>query len=280
MHDNDSTPNLPVPRDTVSGYHRSEIATRARLAVRIEQLRAMADAVVDRQVIGPRGHVLTISEVQQRAHWAAERVDMDEVRGSRRHFRVSRSAKLLSLGLVVVVDFPIMLWLASSVFNVDWSDPLGLPLAISVVISVLATGGAAAALFHLGHDQRENKDDRRQLTWSKMSAGAKISLVAAIALVLLIAVVMFVRVYSEGVLSGLDGLAVLLAVLVAFVMLISAGLVFWTAFLDGSLDRDDLERYSQIVLTHENLRRTFVDEADNLEAQYKRLLYSGEDLKT
>lgn len=107
---------------------------------------------------------------------------------------------------------------------------------ISIVISVLATGGAATALYHLGHNQRENKDDRRRLNWHQLSRGSKLSMLAAAMLVALIAAVMFVRVYTEGELSGLSSLAFLLAVLVAFVMLVSAALVFWTAFRDGSLD--------------------------------------------
>jgi hypothetical protein len=172
---------------------------------------------------------------------------------------------------VTVVDLPIMLWLASSVFNVDWSDPIGLPLAISIVISVLATGGAATALHHLGHNQRQHKNFKRQLDWVKLSMGSKLSLVTVGLLVGLMGVVMFVRVYTEGVLSGMNDLAALMAVLVALVMVVSATLVFWTAFRDGSLEQDDLRHYSESVRPFLAAKREYEDQAHELRCQYDLL---------
>jgi hypothetical protein len=269
------TPRLPQPRAAVEEYHddyqRAAAGTRGRLGARITELKLAADRVLRTPVIGPRGQFMTVYEAKHRAEMLTEQIDTDELRGSLRHYRVSRSAKALTLFGLVVVDFPVMLWLASSVFNVDWTNPLGLQLVISFVISVLATGGAATALYHLGHNQRENKDDRRRLTWRTLSRGSKLSMLAAVVLVALIAAVMFVRVYTEGELSGLDSLAFLLAVLVAFVMLISAALVFWTAFRDGSLEQDDLRCYSSMIMRCESLRREYEVRIGELTAQLQRL---------
>jgi hypothetical protein len=184
---------------------------------------------------------------------------------------VRRFTRIVTLATVAVIDLPIMLWLAGSVFNVDWANPVGLPLVISFVVSVLATGGSAAALHHLGHNQRQYKNERRQLEWSRLSTGGRISLVAAGSLVTLMGVVMFVRMYTEGVLSGLSDLAVLLAVLVAVVMVIAAALVFWTAFRDGSLEQDDLRHYSEAVRPHLRLRRDYENQACQLTWQYDAL---------
>lgn len=236
----------------------------ARLEALIGEEERAAGRVMDEPVLGPRRQQMSLTE----AYWAQQRVqnrvDLDEARDSLRHRIVSRRAKALTLLFLVVIDFPVMLWLTSSVFNVDWSDPLGLPLAISIVISVLGTGGAAWALYHLGHNRRESKNDRRQLAWSGLSGGAKVSLVGVGALVVLIGVVMFVRVFTEGVLSGLNDLALLLAVLVALVMLMSAALVFFTAFRDGSLEQDDLAHYSALVQAGEQRRRAHLDRANRL----------------
>lgn len=128
-----------------------------------------------------------------------------------------------------------------------------LALMIATVVSVLTTGGAAAALHHLGSDQRHNKNHRRQLSAHRLTTGSKIGLLCASVLIFSIATVAFYRVWTEGVLSGLDELAVMLAGLVAVVMLISAWMVFWTAFCDGSPERDDLAFYGRIVRRH--LRR-------------------------
>ncbi len=246
----------PTPADSIDG-----------LAVRINQLRYLAGRVMDTPVTGSRGQQLTVTEAQQRARQLGDEIDTQEAQGSQRHRRVSPVAKTLALIVVVIVDFPIMLWLASSVFNVDWGDPLGLPLAISVVISILTTGGAAAALYHVGYDQRQNKNYRRQLDKAALTLGAKISLVAVAVLILLISMVAFYRVWEEGVLSGLNRLALLLALLVAVVMLISAWLVFWVAFRDGSPEQDDLSHYTRLVQHHLNIRRDYEDDAEQLEHQ-------------
>ena len=139
-----------------------------------------------------------------------------------------------------------------------------LPLAISVVVSILTTAGAAAALHHLGSDQRQNKDHSRHLDWDKLTIGSKLSFATAGVLVAIIAGVAFYRVWSEGVLSGLASLAILLAVLVAAVMSISAWLVFWSAFSDGSPEQDDLKFYSKL------LRRPLKTKA-SYEAKIKRV---------
>uniref|UniRef100_UPI002011F251 hypothetical protein n=1 Tax=Amycolatopsis lexingtonensis TaxID=218822 RepID=UPI002011F251 len=243
MTSTDQTRNLPLPQPRP----RAETPAGDLLLARVQELTYRAARAMDGHVVGPHGQNLTVGEAQARAELIDRLIELEQLRGSLRHRRVGRVTRVLTLLTVTVVDLPIMLWLASSVFNVDWSDPLGLPLAISIVISVLATGGAATALHHLGHNQRQHKNAKRQLDWPKLSVGSKLSLVTVGLLVGLMGVVMFVRVYTEGVLSGMNDLAVLMAVLVALVMVVSATLVFWTAFRDGSLEQDDLRHYSDSV---------------------------------
>lgn len=78
---------------------------------------------------------------------------------------------------------------------------------------------------------------------------------------------MFFRVWTEGVLSGLDNLALVLALLVSVVMLISSWLVFWVAFRDGSPEQDDLAYYTRLVQRHLRVRRGYEDSAHQLEDQ-------------
>jgi hypothetical protein len=267
MTSTDQTRNLPLPQPRP---HRETPAGDLLLA-RVQELNYRSARAMDGHVVGPHGQNLTVGEAQARAELIDRLIELEQLRGSQRHRRVGRLTRILTLLTVTVVDLPIMLWLASSVFNVDWSDPLGLPLAISVVISVLATGGAATALHHLGHNQRQHKNAKRQLDWTKLSAGSKLSLATVGLLVGLMGVVMFVRVYTEGVLSGMNDLAVLMAVLVALVMVISATLVFWTAFRDGSLEQDDLRHYSECVRPFLAAKRAYEDEAHELSCQYDLL---------
>ncbi len=241
----------PAPfRDADPG---SQHSLGVHLDEEIRRCRAAIDRIPDEPVRGPRGQYLTRREAGERYEFLKTKIDMAEAGGSLKHHTVDRSVKVLTLLIVALLDLPVMLWLVSAVFNVDWSHPVGVPLVMSLVISVLATAGAAAILYHMGHIYRQDKNDRRELDWSRMSRLSKIVLVAVIALVVLVALGMFARVFIEGELSGFSGLGLLLAVLVALVMLLSAGLIFFTAFRDGSPDQKDLAHYSALV--HDGERR-------------------------
>jgi hypothetical protein len=269
------TPSCSEPEEPRRGHTpRAEIRTPAieRLNAMIEEEQRAAARIMDTPVKGPRGQQMTLTDAATRAVEIGNRIDLDEARSSLRHRTVGRSTKLLTVAFLAVIDLPIMLWLSSSVFNVDWAAPLDLPLAISLVISLLGTAGAAWTLHHLGHNRRENKTDNRQINWSRMSVGAKTSMAGVALLIALIAVVMFVRVYTEGVLSGLAELALLLAVLVAFIMLLSAALVFGTSFRDGSPEQDDLAHYSKLAQAGLQRKREHEDRAARLRHERDMLI--------
>lgn len=88
-----------------------------------------------------------------------------------------------------------------------------------------------------------------------------VSIVAVALIMTLTAAVSWFRVYSEGINSGAAELALLLALLVSVVMLIAAGLLFWTALRDGSPEQDDLVTYSKIAQRHRSIQRQYEDEA-------------------
>jgi hypothetical protein len=243
----------------------ADVIDEMEAKIKVAQHRAAR--VMDIPVKGPRGQHLTVTIAQDRSQKLAEAIDTEEAHGSQRHRRVATIFNALVLLVVIVVDFPVMEWLSSSVFNVDWSDPLGFPLAISIVISLLATGGAAGVLHHLGHDQRQNKDHRGHLDTTKLTAGSKFSLLGVGVLVVLISLVMYYRIYTEGELSGLGSLVILLAILVAVVILLTAWLVFWTAFRDGSPEQDDLMHYTGLVQQHLHLKRSYEDIVHDLKEQ-------------
>lgn len=96
----------------------------ARLNAEIEELRYRAASILDAVVLGPRGHLLTIAEAQHRAEELGAAIDDEEAAHSQRHRRVALATRIVTLLVVAVVDFPIMLWLAGSVFNVDWGAVL------------------------------------------------------------------------------------------------------------------------------------------------------------
>jgi len=250
------SPDHPDSHDVTAGIER--------LSALIAEEERAASRIMESPVRGPRKQQMTLAGAVVKEAELANHIELEEGRGSQRHRIVGRATKIVSLLFLVVIDFPLMLWLASSLFNVDWSDPIGLPLAVSLVVSLLGTAGAAWMLHLLGRNRREHKDDRRQMEWSAMSAGAKASVLGVGLLITLIASVMFERVYAEAVLSGLEGLALLMAVLIAFIMLLAAALVFGTAFRDGSPEQDDLAHYSALVQAGRQRRCEHEDRAARL----------------
>ena len=91
------------------------------LTSEIEGLRYRADNVMATAEKGARGQLLTVAEAKDRGEALRTAVEAEEARGSQRHRRVHLLTRLLTFFVVIVIDFPIMLWLASSIFNVDWS---------------------------------------------------------------------------------------------------------------------------------------------------------------
>lgn len=259
----DGVPHLNITPGRNEQSHTPTMVDRLLAGVR--ELLYKASREMDTTVIGSRGEKLKAHEAEERANMLFQQIQMDEeVRKSRRHRPAPRLAKISALIFLVVIDFPIMLWLVSSVVNVNWRDPIGLPLLISIVLSMLGTAGAAYALYHLGHNARDHKNARGGLDWKGLPASSKLSIVGVAVVMALIAAVSWFRVYSEGINSGAEELALLLALLVSVVMLIAAGLVFWTALRDGSPEQDDLVFYSTIAHRHRRIQRQYEDEAMEL----------------
>lgn len=253
----------PAPWAISDGEHR--------LIARIQEQERLATRVDDTVVRGPRKQSITVREAKGEVARLKSIISLDEDRfaeqhNSLRHRLVPDWMKNLILAIVIFVDYPIMLYMSASIFDVDWSDPFGIRLLISAVVALLATGGAAAALHHLGHEHREHKNDQGQLEWTSLTMSAKATLAAVALLLLLIGWSSYWRIYTEGMLSGSD-LAVLLALLVAVVLVISAWLIYRTAFKDGSVLTDDLQQLSKTVNHYSRVQRDHEDRAAALRHQ-------------
>jgi len=271
MTTNEHHVGIPFTRRTDDSYVGSLSDAGVQMLAGIRDLRARAVRVMDELVVGPYGQNLTVKDAMIRARHLDDQIGMEQVRGSLRHRRVNRLTRMLTLFTVAVVDLPIMFWLAGSVFDVDWTKPWDHPLTIGAVVSLLATGGSAAALHHLGRNLRQHKNERRQVDWPSLSVGGRITLITVGLLVGLMGVVMFVRMETERVLGGMVALTVLMAALIAVVLVVSATLVFWTAFRDGSLELDDLRHYSDVIRPYLRRRRDYEEQAHELACQYDLL---------
>lgn len=114
--------NFQAPLDRPPTIHDKITQKIPQKITEMNQARDRAAAVPGTRVSGPRGQLLTVAEAKERAEAFRMVVELEEADGSERHRRVSLTSKVSLLLVVVVIDFPIMLWLAAAVFNVDWSS--------------------------------------------------------------------------------------------------------------------------------------------------------------
>lgn len=243
-----------VRQDGVNRAHRvldrvvrkaaDDASTRDRLLAEALRLRAIAQQLSSTPITGHRGGLHTLVEAKTMANEIAGQIRADENHGSLRHLRVVRWIRTVVWLFTAIVDAPIMFWFASSVFNVDWRAPFSIEVGVSLSFSLLVTGGSAFVLHTIGLGLRDYKSDNRELEWGELPFGARTQLVFAVGLSLFLSASLLVRVYIEAVASGETVLAVVFAVLVASVMLVVNVLVCWTAFRDGSNERDTAEYYT------------------------------------
>jgi hypothetical protein len=81
---------------------------------------------MDTWVSGPRGGLHTVAEAKIHNELLTQRIDAEEAAGNLRHRLVPARTKRIIRILIIALDFPIMLWFTSSVFNVDWDHPIGI----------------------------------------------------------------------------------------------------------------------------------------------------------
>ncbi|MGH2616268.1 MAG: hypothetical protein ACRDJC_13570 [Thermomicrobiales bacterium] len=93
----------------------------AHLKAAIADLRKREEQILAAPIKGHRGQSFTVAKAKQWAGALAWAIASEDARGSERHRRVRLRNKLLVYPVVAVLDFPIMLLITASVFNVDWS---------------------------------------------------------------------------------------------------------------------------------------------------------------
>jgi hypothetical protein len=215
------------------------------------------------------GHV-SIADAERIEQQLRSSIAEDTANGDQRHLRASRNMRWLVLA-ATALDFPVLLWFVSSVFNVPWQrNPLGFPLAVSIVFALFATLVAALVLHHTGTSLRPYKTPQRELPWHELPASARVRLILAGIVIATLSAVMYTRIHSETAAAGNgDATATLLSLLLAVLAAASNSLVSWVAFTDGSDQTDALEHYAPIIKQASTDRQKFAEAASALDEQVR-----------
>ena len=239
---------------------------RERLEVQLDELVALAARALDEPVLGPRGHLLTVAEAEQRRDAVAASVAAEAARGSGRHRRTATGEKVLGAA-AALVGLPVLLTVPLASFG---PDPSTAARVVAVVLTVALTAGIAAGLHHVGRDQREAKGADGRLRWRALGVAARVNLVGIGLLAVLVAaaVVVSTRFLLDGAVPPV--MAQLLALGAASVLPVAVATMFRAAFRDGSIETDDLAYYARVVAPHRRLRRELLAEADVLRTELAR----------
>lgn len=237
-----------MPR-TLRNPSRSPADEAAAHEAQAKDHRRQAELALAEPITGPRGELLSLKGAVELGEQIRKAVTAEEVPPgeSQRHLLVRRRTTIAGFCIVGLVDLPVVVWISAGVFNVDPSRPLSLRLVIAIVVAILVTAGAAAALFHCGNSLRNVKNYRRSLEFGALTLGSTLTFIGACALAGSIAALAYWRIATEGVFSRQGWVAILLAGLAALVMLISAALIAANAFRDGSNMTDDLAFLNRVV---------------------------------
>lgn len=237
-----------------------------------EDYRHQAQLALAEPIPGPRRELLSLPGAIALGKTISKAIAAEEAppTESQRHLLVRSRTTIAGFVIVGLLDLPVVAWISAGVFNVDPARPLGLRLLIAIVVAILVTAGAAAALHHCGHNLRALKNYRRHLQLSALTLGSALTLLGGCLLAGSIAALAYWRIATEGILSRQGPVTILLAGLAALVMLISAALIAANAFRDGSAMTDDLRFLERAIRRRWKIIRKLEQKAHDHSQQARR----------
>lgn len=251
-------------------------------------VRAELDRLDEQPVTSMNGDVITASEATERMTKVSATITEERDAGSLKHRRVPVWLHRFSTW-AALLDFPVLLYFASQVFNVDvaglasgdgtaWSGSL-VPLITAIVFACLGTAAVAVGLKFFGRDLKGYKDADGHLT---LPAGQARSIpLAFVGLATTLAIgagiVMAYRIISDSVSAGggITGAAIL-GMFFALIVIVVNVVVFATKFRDGSLQTDEVGHLAGQLEPIEQQRMGLRRQCDGLSAQLSPLKLKAE----
>ncbi|WP_157110767.1 hypothetical protein [Nocardia anaemiae] len=251
-------------------------------------VRAELDRLDEQPVAGMNGDVIPASEANKRMKAVSTTVTEERDAGNVNHRRVPAWLSRYSTW-IAVVDFPVLLYFVTQVFNVDlaglasgagsaWGESL-VPLLTSVVFALLGTAAVAVGLKFFGQDLKGYKNDTGhiQLPEGKARTLPLLFIGLAAAMAISAGIVMAYRIVTDSLAAGgsivsATVLGVFFAIIVATVNMV----VFAAYFRDGSPQTDEIRHLTAQLKPIERRRMELHRQIDALTAQLPLLRLKAE----
>ncbi|WP_157187317.1 hypothetical protein [Nocardia vinacea] len=254
----------------------------------IGTVRAELDRLDEQPVTGMNGDTIPASEASKRMATVSATITEERDAGSVKHRRVPvwlhRFATWAAL-----LDFPVLLYFVTQVFNVDlagiaagdnaaWGESL-VPLITSVVFALLGTAAVAIGLKSFGRDLKgyKDRDGHIQLPEGKARIIPLMFVGLATTLAIGAGIVMAYRIISDSLAAG-NGIigAAILGVFFAVIVIVVNVVVIATKFRDGSLQTDEVGHLAVQLEPIEQQRVQLQRQCDGLAAQLPPLKLKAE----
>lgn len=272
----------------------------ARLAEVVDQYQRVTADIAGRRVAltrldqapvcGADGEVLSASSATRRMQTVAAAVEQERDAGNLKHRRVPARFHRLII-IASLLDFPVLLYFATQVFNVDlaglssgdgtaWGESL-IPLITSIVFALLGTAAVAIGLKFFGRDVKGYKGTDGHITLPEGTAKIipLIFIGLSAALAIGAGITMAYRIVSDSVAAGNGiGSAVILGVFFAVVVITVNVVVFSVYYRDGSLQTDEIGQLAAQLEPIERQRVELQRQIDALVPELDVLRIKGEQV--
>lgn len=259
--------DLSIEAEALGLVEETKISRNSdRMATRARNLRRKADSIwKHKQVRDPRAGLRTV-EVASALHDEIQKtIDKEISKGFDNHTRLSAFARIFST-VAIFIDFFILLFFMTSVFNVDYAHPWGMMSLISMVFAILATGISYAIFTSAGYRLRNLKTNRNTLTFKEIDKFTWGVLTATFVMVSVITTLMYYRVNSEVLDQSGDATQAMVYGYLFSAMVFCLGLVVvYVHAFDGSILTERADGLAKAIKRPMKQRQKYMDQAQELD---------------
>ncbi len=224
-------------------------AVRRRSERRSRELSIEVRAQMTQRVRHPDGGDWTVEDIVAQEAAQRREIDRQAAAGSRKHHRLKPWIRRIPV-FVLGFDFGLLFYFFTGITNVDWGDPLSLPLAFAIALAAMVTLLSYGFFAFTGGRLRSHKNDAGTIHREDVDGITTGFTGAAMIVIAILAVLMFTRIRTEVLYAiGPQGQAtsLVIAAAVGVVNAVANALVIAVHALDGSDQTARLDKLSAAV---------------------------------
>jgi hypothetical protein len=233
----------PEPRDLAADARWRRSDRRSRVTM-IE-----SSAQLTLRVRHPSGGDCCVEDILAEERVRRSEIERDIAAGSKKHHPLPKWQRSIPKW-VLGFDFGLLLYFFSGITNVDWTNPLSLPLTFAVALAAMVTLLSYGVLSFTGHRLRSRKNDDGTIFHEDVDGVTVLAFLISSVVLAVLAVLMFTRIRTEVLYSlgnQAESTALVLATAVGVVDAAANFLVISVHALDGSDQTAYVDRLSAAI---------------------------------